>query len=282
MFEAIKKNWQEYLMEAWGLGMFMISACFFGVVLFHPNSPLIALGAMLRNVLMGAAMGTTAIGIICSPWGRRSGAHINPSITLTFWRLGKVKGWDAAFYVLAQFAGGTLGVLLSWLVLGELLADSAVNFVVTVPGKSGFGAAFAAEVIISFLMMMMVLVFSNAPRWSRLTPFFAGILVAIYITFENPFSGMSMNPARSFGSAVVANVWTGWWIYFIAPPLAMLLAAEVYVRVKGLREVYCAKFYHHGTTRCIFNCRFDELGKDEKIIEVTKQKAMFPPVTGLF
>jgi aquaporin Z len=131
-------------------------------------------------------------------------------------------------------------------------------------------------------MMMMVLVSSNTARTARLTPFFAGILVALYISLEAPFSGMSMNPARSFGSALVANHWNSIWIYFAAPPLAMLTAAEVYVRVKGLREVYCAKFYHYGTARCIFNCRFGEMSKREDFIEATKQKAMFPPVTGLF
>ncbi len=117
MLEAIKNHWQEYLIEAWGLGAFMVSACAFGVVLFNPNSPLISLDPMLRNVLMGVAMGTTAIGIICSPWGKRSGAHINPSITFTFWRLGKVKGWDVLFYILAQFVGAGVGVLSAILIL---------------------------------------------------------------------------------------------------------------------------------------------------------------------
>jgi aquaporin Z len=283
MLEAIKDHWREYLMEAWGLGTFMVSACAFGVGLFHPNSPLVSLNAALRNALMGAAMGTTAIGIFLSPWGRRSGAHINPAVTLTFWRLGKIKGWDAAFYVCAQFAGGTLGVLLAWSVFGELLAGSTVNFIVTLPGNQGVGAAFAAEVIISFFMMMMVLVCSNAATLSRFTPFFAGFLVAFFITFESPLSGMSMNPARSFGSAVIANVWTGWWLYFIAPPLAMLAAAEIYVRVKGLKAVYCAKFHHYGHARCIFNCRFDEIGKKEDFIEVIKNQHLFRSVSnGLF
>lgn len=282
MINSLKNHWQEYLSEAWGLGMFMLSACVFGVLLFHPNSPLIELNAMFRNVLMGIAMGATAIGIICSPWGKRSGAHINPSVTLTFLRLGKVRFYDALFYILAQFTGGIIGVLIAWLILGKLLEDSAVNFVVTVPGKDGAGVAFIAETVISFFLMMMVLVTSNSLRLSRFTPYFAGFLVAIYITFENPLSGMSMNPARTFGSALAANVWTDWWIYFVAPPLAMLLAAEIYVRVKGAKEVYCAKFHHHNDHRCIFNCRFDEIGKSKEFIEVTKQKAMFPPAIGLF
>ena len=282
MLEALKNHWPEYLMEAWGLGTFMVSACAFGVILAHPESPVFVTNEVLRGVLGGIAMGATAIAIFLSPWGSRSGAHINPSVTLTFWRLGKIKPADALFYVLAQFAGAGSGVLLAWLILGKLLAGKTVNFVVTRPGNEGAGAAFFAEVIISFFMMMMVLVCSNAVKLSRLTPYFAGLLVAVFISLEAPFSGMSMNPARSFGSAIVANHWDSIWIYFVAPPLAMLAAAEVYVRVKGLREVYCAKFYHFGKARCIFNCRFGELGKREDFIEVTKQKAMFPPVTGLF
>src|SRR5687768_8571623 len=103
MFEALKNHWREYLMEAWGLGTFMVSACVFGVLFFYPGSPFAAVNFALRNVLMGIAMGATAVLIFLSPWGRRSGAHINPSVTLTFWRLGKIKPEDAAFYVLAQF-----------------------------------------------------------------------------------------------------------------------------------------------------------------------------------
>jgi aquaporin Z len=282
MREALKNHWQEYLMEAWGLGTFMVSACVFGVLFFHPRSPFAAFSFTLRNSLMGVAMGATAVAIFLSPWGKRSGAHINPSVTLTFWRLGKIKSADAAFYILAQFVGASLGVFFAWLIIGELLAGSDVNFVVTVPSKTGAGVAFLSEVIISFFMMMMVLVSSNTAKLARLTPFFAGVLVALYISLEAPFSGTSMNPARTFGSAVVANNWNSIWIYFVAPPLAMLLAAEVYVRVKGLKEVYCAKFYHYGKARCIFNCRFGELENSEKIIEVTKQKAMFPPIAGLF
>jgi len=282
MPEALKNHWQEYLIEAWGLGTFMVSACVFGVILFHPESALVELNATLRNALMGAAMGATAIGIFCSPWGKRSGAHINPSVTLTFLRLGKVKTWDALFYILAQFAGGALGVLLAWIVLGKLLEDGAVNFVVTVPGAGGAGAAFVAEIVISFLMMMMVLVTSNLPKLSRLTPYFAGFLIAFYITFENPLSGMSMNPARSFGSAVMANVWTAWWIYFVAPPVAMLAAAEIYVRVKGAKSVYCAKFHHRNNERCIFNCRFGEIENKEEYIEVTKRSDLFPTVMQMF
>ena len=77
-----------------------------------------------------------------------------------------------------------------------------------------------------------------------------------YISLESPLSGMSMNPARSFGSAVAARLWTGLWIYFTAPPLGMLLAAQIYLAVKGAHAVICAKLDHDNHKRCIFRCGY--------------------------
>src|SRR5512143_3634766 len=124
MISALRAHWPEYLIEAAGLGTFMISACAFGVLLFHPESAAYAaLGDdFFRRIVMGLAMGGTAVAIIYSPWGRRSGAHINPSTTLAFLWLGKVRGADAAFYVAAQFVGAVAGVALSWWLLGARLA----------------------------------------------------------------------------------------------------------------------------------------------------------------
>jgi aquaporin Z len=236
MFDAFKNHWPEYLIEAWCLGTFMVSACFFGVLLFNPNSPTATLGFMTRNLLMGLAMGATAVGIITSPWGKRSGAHFNPAVTLTFLRLGKIDSKDAAFYILFQFIGGTAGVLLSWFILQDLLANDAVNFVATVPGSPGLGAAFAGELIISFFMMTVILVTGKAAPLSRFTPLIAGCLLAAYIAIESPISGTSMNPARTFASALISGHWTGWWIYFTAPTIAMLGASECFLRAQGLRE----------------------------------------------
>jgi aquaporin Z len=254
MFDTMKDHWPEYLSEAWCLGTFMVSACFFGVLLFNPLSPISHWNFFLRNTLMGIAMGSTAVAIICSPWGKRSGAHFNPAVTLTFLRLRKIRAADALYYITFQFIGGAVGVTISYLILGGLLADSAVNFVVTVPGSYGADTAFLAEIVIAFLLMTMILFTSNSIRLSRYTPFIAGCFVAAYITFESPISGTSMNPARTFASAVVARNWTGWWIYFLAPPIAMLAAAEFFVRTRGLKKVLCAKLNHLGASRCIFNC----------------------------
>ncbi len=251
MINALRQHWPEYLMEAAELGAFMVSACAFGVLLEHPASPVrqaIADGN-LRRVLMGLAMGLTAVGIIYSPWGKQSGAHFNPSVTLTFWRLGKVKGTDALFYVLAQFIGGVLGVALMVALLPSALGDPAVNYVSTLPGRFGVGAAFGAEFIISCLLMSVVLRVSNTARLARYTGLFSGALAATYISLEAPISGMSMNPARTFGSAFGAQLWTALWLYFTAPPLGMLAAAQVYLWQK--QQVACAKLHHQNDKRCI-------------------------------
>lgn len=264
MLAQIKDHLPEYAIEAWCLGTFMVSACVFGVAVYHPASPAASLNGLVRDLVMGLIMGSTAVGIIRSPWGRRSGAHFNPAVTVTFLRLGKITPVDAAGYIAAHFLGGVLGVLTSWFFLGDLLSESAVNFVATVPGRYGVGAAFAAEVIISFLMMSMILLTSNSRRLSHLTPFFSGMLVAVFITFESPISGMSMNPARSFGSAFVGGEWNAIWLYFVAPTAAMLLAAEVFVRTRGLKAVLCAKLDHHGAARCIFDCHLGAQDEPER------------------
>ena len=259
MGSALARHWPEYLMEAAELGLFMISACVFVALIEHPAFPVRQAldDPLLRRFLIGAAMGLTAIAIVYSPLGQRSGAHFNPAVTLTFFRLGKIEPWDALFYVLAQFAGAVAGVVLSGLLLGQtVLADPTVNYITTLPGAHGRGVAFVAEAAISFGLMLVVLMVSNSHRLNRYTALFAGGLVAAFITLEAPLSGMSMNPARSFGSALPGEIWNALWIYFTAPPLGMLLAAEVYLRTRGTGAVLCCKLHHENDKRCIFRCNY--------------------------
>src|SRR6266481_1761378 len=259
MFRAFKEHWPEYFCEAAELGLFMISASLFTMLLWHPSSPVLNLipDPFVRRMLTGMAMGGTAIALVFSPLGKRSGAHFNPAVTLTFWRLGKVKNWDAMFYIIAQFIGAIAGVFAVTLFVREPLSHPTVNYAATLPGMQGVIVAFIAEFVIAFVLMSVVLRVSNTPHIARYTGLFAGALVATFITLEAPLSGMSMNPARTFGSAFVGHLWTGLWIYFTAPVLAMQFAAAVYLRGRG--TVYCAKYHHHNRHRCIFNCHFPEL-----------------------
>jgi aquaporin Z len=254
VFATLSSHWPEYLMEASLLGAFMISACVFGALYEFPHSPVhqAIASRFLRRLLMGISMGLTAVAIIYSPWGKQSGAHINPSVTLTFFRLGKIRGWDALFYIAAQFSGAVLGVVLVAQLLGRQVSDPAVRYVVTTPGPRGPLVALLAEFVIAAGMMSAVLYFSNHHRLAGYTGLFAGVLVASYITIEAPFSGMSMNPARTFGSALPPMIWDGLWVYLAAPPLGMLFAAELYLWRKGQQSVKCCKLHHNNDKRCIF------------------------------
>ena len=161
----------------------------------------------------------------------------------------------------AQAVGGLAGVLLAALALGGLLADPAVNYAVTQPGAAGIAAAFGAELAISFLLMTVILVVSNAERLSRFTGFFAGALIAAYITVEAPLSGMSMNPARTLASAVGGgHVARAVALLHRRPRWACCWRRTAYRRLNGPRGVICAKLHHHGkgasAKRCIFRCGY--------------------------
>lgn len=256
--EAFRKHLPEYLMEAAELGLFMISAGVFTIAFEYPGSPLhqaIANGD-IRRFLIGIAMGLTAIGLIYSPWGKQSGAHMNPAVTFTFYRLGKVRSQDALFYVLFQCLGGLAGVYLVALLFGDSFTQLPVRYIVTIPGPYGWMLAFIGELLIAFLMMMTVLLASNHRRLSRYTGLLAGGLVMLYVTFEAPFSGFGMNPARTLASALPANIWTAFWLYVIVPPTGMVLASVFYQFLYGDRAVRCAKLHHDNHKRCIFRCSY--------------------------
>jgi aquaporin Z len=253
--DAWQPQWRLYAIEGALLGTFMISACFFVFLIEHAASPLrgtIASPA-LRRAAVGAAMGLTAIALIYSPAGKRSGAHMNPAMTLSFLRLGRINPRDAAGYVAGQFVGAAAGVAFMTATV-TWVRDPSVHFVATTPGAAGFAAAWIAEFAISFALVLIVLTINKIPRLAPYTGCFAGLLVATYITLEAPISGMSMNPARTFGSALVGHVWTGWWIYLTAPVLGMLAGVEVHARLARRPDRLCGKLSHSRHTPCFFKC----------------------------
>lgn len=255
---ALREHWPEYLIEAWALGSFMVSAGIVATVLGAPDSPIHRAipSPMWRNVIGGLAMGLTAIALIHSGWGKRSGAHMNPAVTLTFLRLGKIRPWDALFFVTAQILGGIAGVLVVVAVFGHAFTDPPVSYAATQPGPKGPGVAFLAELAISAVLMLVLLTLASSTRYARFTGFAAGCLVATYISFESPLSGMSMNPARSFASAAPGMQWQHFWIYVTAPVLGMLSGAQLFLMLTGARRALCAKLLHPLGVRCI-HCGYE-------------------------
>jgi aquaporin Z len=243
--------WREYVAEGAALGLFMVSAVTCTVLLEHPESwPRTTIpDAALRRGLMGLAMGATAAAIIYSPLGARSGAHMNPAVTLAFWRLGRVRGGDAVGYIVAQCLGAVAGTWLAASAIGVAAAHPSVNYVLTLPGPAGVAPAIAGELAISFLTLAIVLAVSGRPATARATGVVAGVVVMLNIVIEAPLSGMSMNPARSLGPALVAGDFSFFWIYLVVPPIGMQLAAALH---RALSTPGCAKLHHSTSVRCLF------------------------------
>ncbi len=240
MLETFTRHWREYLMEAAGLGGFVLGAGMLTVFLEHPDFPAMqsAFGgesnALWRRVPLGILMGAY-IALVIYLFGKSSGAHINPATTWTFFRLEKINFTNSVFYTLAQFAGAIAAALVLKFWLGEWFAHPLINFGITEPKPPhGSMSALVAEFIISFVLMVAVLIFISSKRLEKYAAVVAGVLIALYLIIELPFSGMSLNPARSFAAALAANKWEHLWIYFVAPPVAMLLAAEIFKRIKSI------------------------------------------------
>jgi aquaporin Z len=252
-------------MEAAELCVLMFFICLFAALLYGRPSPFQNLNLVpaARPFLMGFGVAFVTFLIIRSPFGRRTGAHFNPAVTLTYFYLGRVHRWDALFYIAWQFTGALSGVYIAHTVLGDNLAHPPVSFVVTVPGAYGDAAAFLAEFLLAGLLMAIVLFATNHRILVRFSPFAVAGLTVFYYGFCASLSGFSVNPARSFSSALFASIWNGMWIYFAAPVCGMLAAAAVYARAMSER-VYCAKIFHDTESPCPFFCRFPELFREGK------------------
>jgi aquaporin Z len=259
--EAVTSHWKEYAMEGTELGVLMLSTCVWGTLTYSDESPFkfLDLSAVSKSVLMGTAVAVTTFLIIRSPFGRRSGAHLNPSVTLTFLWLGRIHRWDAAWYIVAHFIGATAGVLAARQILGLRLSDPSVQYMVTVPGKNGNAITFLGEFLLSGVLMAAVLYSSNHRRLVRVTPTLVSILTILFFVLSPSKSGFSVNPARTLSSALFAGAWQGVWIYFAAPCLGMLSAAALYIKTVGLNRVYCAKVFHDMRSVCPFRCQFEHV-----------------------
>ena len=192
-----------------------------------------------------------------SRWGRQSGAHFNPATTLTFFLLGKVRPWDALFYVLFQTLGAAAGLAAAALVFGHVLRSPRVEWLATYPTGMRAALPFAAEFLALFAVMSLILATGRHHAGRPLhRPCVAAAATFLLGLFDvSASAGFSLNPARSLVSAVPSGHWDGFWIYLVAPPAGMALAAFVNRRVIPLPPMLCAKLVHDSGTRCI-HCGF--------------------------
>jgi len=234
--------WQVFVSELIGTALLVGIGLSIVIFMFGDGTPMAAIvpSGALRRLITGFLFGATGASIALSPVGKRSGAHINPIVTMAFRLMGKLDLRTTVWYVIAQLLGAILGSLplLAWGAMGRSVAFGA-----TAPGE-GYSAeaALLGETLVTLLMVAGICVFLGFRAIRQFTPAIFPPLFAVLVCLEAPISGTSANPARSLGPAVVSGQWQGWWIYWVGPILGSLLACLACSFLA--RRITVAKLYY--------------------------------------
>lgn len=192
---------------------------------------LIGPGSVMVNAHAGGAIGPVGISLsfafvivaMVYALGHLSGAHINPAVTVAFWSVRRFPRGEVLPYIVAQCVGAVAASLVLRATVGPV-----GDFGATLPRVS-VASAFGIEWLLSFALMFVIMAVATD---ERVADGFAAIAVGLTVGFcammGGPLTGASMNPARSFGPAVIGDLWRGHWIYWVAPLTAMVAAARVY------------------------------------------------------
>lgn len=156
--------------------------------------------------------------------GHVSGAHLNPAVTIGFYAAGRHPARDVAPYIAAQVAGAVAASLtLKLMFLGQNTGLGA-----TLP-SGPIMQSFVLELIMTAMLMFVVMGVATDDRAEGAMAGIAiGAIVALEAAFGGPISGASMNPARSFGPALVVRTFNRHWIYWLAPILGAIAGAKAY------------------------------------------------------
>lgn len=195
----------------------------------YPTSPAFISSLHASLYVIGPIFGAIIIGLILSPWGRRSGGHLNPAITVALWLMDVFPGKSVVPYVTAQLAGSVLGAAVARGVWGTPVSSQAVIYGAVRSDPSWVAAdVFLAESFAVTGVMVMTGGFLAHPRHSNLLPYAIGAYIAASIAFLGPYSGGSINPARQFGPALLGLNLHYLWIYLLAPMLGAVLGAALH------------------------------------------------------
>jgi aquaporin Z len=262
-----KLHWPEYGSELVGTAFLVFIALSALTFNFGSGSPLAVVlpnssGRRLMTGLMLAGSGSL---MAISPLGKLSGAHINPAISLAFWLQGKMHHHDLVGYLASQFLGAALGAGLVVLIWRERAAS--VHNGVTAPGVGyPIWSVFLSEMGFTCLLVLAIFLFVSSHRLMHWTPLMTWMLVALIYWQAAPISGSSLNPARSFGPALVSWFWRDQWVYYLAPPIGALLAVVLFrsLSLVGINDVLTAKMFHAPRYRCIFmNVKAPQMNTDQ-------------------
>jgi aquaporin Z len=266
-------HWPEYGSELLGTAFLVFVALSAVTLSFGSGSPLrvVLLNSSTRRLITGLLLAASGLLVAISPLGKLSGAHLNPAVSLAFWLQGKMHQHDLVSYIASQFLGAVLGAGLAVLVWREQAAR--VHNGVTAPGVGyPIWSVFLIEMGLTCLLVLAMFLFVSSHRLMRWTPLMTWILVAFMYWQAAPISDSSLNPARSFGPALVSWFWRDQWVYYLASPIGALLAVILFrsLSMVGIHDVLTAKIFHAPRYRCIFkNIKVPQINtaQDGKLIE---------------
>jgi aquaporin Z len=238
----LKYRTKFFISEFAGTALLLLCGLSVVIFLFGEGSPMATLipEVKIRQVISGFIFGSIGASIALSYIGKTSGAHINPAVTMVFWLFKKIEGRLAITYVLAQLTGAIVGCLplFLWGAMGR-----SIEFGVTVPGEGySLPVALLGEIVTTFTMVSLLVIFIGFRTIRQFTPFMFPVLYAIMVPLEAAISGISTNPARSFGPAVISGQWTGWWVYLVGPVAGAFLASLACSFLA--KKITIAKLYH--------------------------------------
>ena len=213
--------WRKAMAELIGTGALIFVGA--GSIIMHQHTGGVGL------VGIALAHGLT-IGVMVSAVGHISGGHLNPAVTAGFLVTGRMKVRDAAWYVGAQLTGGVIGAL----ILKQCFPAAAIAATQLGTPMLGQGisvsAGIAIELVLTFLLVFTVFATAVDPQgaFKSIAGYGIGTIVTIDILAAGPLTGASMNPARTFGPALVAHAWLNHAVYWIGPVAGGMLAGLLY------------------------------------------------------
>ena len=245
-------HWCEWGAESFGTGILVLGGLSAVCLDFGTGSPVLHLipSASLRLLITGLLFAGTGSLVAISPWGRLSGAHLNPCVTLAFWTSGHVSRSDLLGYWGAQFFGALVGVAVLRLVWGNVAASVKDGLTSLHPGVSA-PAAVGIEALMTAILILAIFGLTSSARTARWTPLVIWIVIALLVWRGAPYTGCSLNPARSLGPAVISGTYDGLWVYLVGPPLGAASCAWLFVRARSGRRPVTAKLFHDANYRSV-------------------------------
>lgn len=246
-------HWVEWLCELGGTATLVVGGLSAICLDFGVGSPVrpAVPSHSLRLLITGLLFAGTGSLVAVSPMGRRSGAHLNPAVTLGFWLRRHVHPHDLAGYMVFQCIGAFAGTAIVWVLWGNVARS--IHLGVTQPGRglNGWEAA-GVEALMTGVLVESILLMVSSRQTARWTPLVLWVVIAVLVWQGAPYTGTSLNPARSLAPAALYPDLTNLWVYVVGPLFGAVVAVGVFDLIPRV-ETRTAKLFHdpryHSTLR---------------------------------